>query len=254
MVNGRLVPDCKFGLFCMKKVLAVFALGLVPTFAIAAAIARRRSCGRGPASISGPFGAGFGSSPFSDPAGPPIFGGTVRGSAALGGGQIGYNWQVPNTALVLGVEADADAISADGSGTCFASSGFFISANFRVHPDAGRSFTGRAGFATGPAGRTLLYVRGGVAWLDERIEIITNNPFSPTSTALDGVRWGWTAGAGVERALTPAWLLRLEYDYAKFGDVGWRRPQAFFRPFRRRSSALFRPPPARPMSARACKP
>src|SRR5580693_5696084 len=197
MVNGRLVPDCKFGLFCMKKVLAVFALGLVPSFAIAAAIARRRSCGRGPASISGPFGAGFGSSPFSDPAGPPIFGGTVRGSAALGGGQIGYNWQVPNTALVLGVEADADAISADGSGTCFASSGFFISANCRVRPDAGGSFTGRAGFATGPAGRTLLYVRGGVAWLDERIEIITNNPFSPTSTALDGVRWGWTAGAGV---------------------------------------------------------
>ena len=34
-------------------------------------------------------GAGFGTSPFSDSAGPPIFGGTVKGSAALGGGQIG---------------------------------------------------------------------------------------------------------------------------------------------------------------------
>jgi opacity protein-like surface antigen len=216
----------------MKKVLAVFALGLVPTFAIAADMPSYRP----PPLVwswtglylGGHVGAGFGNSPFSDPAGPPIFGGTVRGSAALGGGQIGYNWQVPNTALVLGVEADADAISADGSGTCFASSGFFISANCRVRPDAGGSFTGRAGFATGPAGRTLLYVRGGVAWLDERIDIITNNPFSPTSTALDGVRWGWTAGAGVERALTPAWSLRLEYDYAKFGEVGMATPASFF--------------------------
>jgi opacity protein-like surface antigen len=120
----------------MKKVLAVFALGLVPTFAIAADMPSYRP----PPLVwswTGLYlgrhvGAGFGSSPFSDPAGPPIFGGTVRGSAALGGGQIGYNWQVPNTALVLGFEADADAISADGSGTCFASSGFFISANCRV--------------------------------------------------------------------------------------------------------------------------
>ena len=106
--------------------------------------------------------AGFDSSPFSDPAGPPIFGGTVRGSAPLGGGQIGYNCQVPNTALVLGVEADADAIRADGSGgTHFPLSGFLISANCRVRPDAGGSFTGRAGCATGPAGRTPLHVKGG---------------------------------------------------------------------------------------------
>ena len=81
----------------MKKVLAVFALGLVPTFAIAADMPSYRP----PPLVwswtglylGGHVGAGFGSSPFSDPAGPPIFGGTVKGSAALGGGQIGYNWQ-----------------------------------------------------------------------------------------------------------------------------------------------------------------
>jgi len=39
---------------------------------------------------------------------------------------------------------------------------------------------------------------------------------------------GWTAGAGVERALAPAWSLRLEYDYAKFGDVGMATPASFF--------------------------
>jgi opacity protein-like surface antigen len=217
----------------MKKVLAVFALGLVPTFAIAADMPNlvyrppQVAWSWTGLYLGGHVGAGFGSSPFSDSAGPPIFGGTVRGSAALGGGQIGYSWQVSNTAVVLGVEADADAISADGSGTCLASSGFVISANCRVRPDAGGSFTGRAGFATGPAGRTLLYVKGGAAWLDERIDITANHVFAVAPTGLDGVRWGWTAGAGVERALTPAWSLRLEYEYAKFGDVGMATPASF---------------------------
>ena len=178
--------------------------------------------------LGGHIGAGFGNSSFSDSAGPPIYGGTVRSTTASGGGQIGYNWQIPGSAFVLGIEADADLISSNGSGTCFASSGFFISANCRVRPDAGGSFTGRLGYATGKSGRTLLYVKGGLAWLDETIDITTNGtlPYSPTS--LDGMRWGWTVGAGIERALTPAWSLRLEYDYANFGDVSMATPTSFF--------------------------
>jgi opacity protein-like surface antigen/outer membrane protease len=178
--------------------------------------------------LGGHLGAGFGSSSFSDPAGPAIFGGTVRTSAAVGGGQIGYNWRVPNSPVVLGVETDAELMSSDGSSTCLASSGYFISANCRVRPIAGGSFTGRLGFATGKAGRTLVYAKGGLAWLDETTDITTNAtlPYAPSS--LDGVRWGWTVGAGVERALTPAWSLRLEYDYAKFADVGMATPASYF--------------------------
>jgi opacity protein-like surface antigen len=147
---------------------------------------------------------------------------------ASGGAQVGYNWQIPNTAFVLGIEADADVISANGSATCLASSGYFISANCRVGPNAGGSFTGRLGYATGQSGRTLLYVKGGLAWLDEGIDITTNavGPYAPTS--LDGARWGSTIGAGVERALTPAWSFRLEYDYANFGSVGMATPSSYF--------------------------
>jgi opacity protein-like surface antigen len=213
---------------------AAFALILTPAFAIAADMPN--VVYRAPPVlwswtgfyIGGHVGAGFGNASFSDPAGPAIYGGAVRGSAALGGGQIGYNWQIPRTAFVIGIEADADAISANGSGTCLASSGFFISANCRVRQDAGGSLTGRAGYAIGPSGRTLLYVKGGAAWLDEQIDITTNGvlPYAPTS--LEGVRWGWTVGAGVERALTPAWSFRLEYDYANFGDVGMATPPSYF--------------------------
>jgi opacity protein-like surface antigen len=177
--------------------------------------------------IGGHLGGGFGNSQFADPAGPAIYGGTVRSPAVFGGGQFGYNWQVPNSNFVLGVETDAGVMSANGTGTCLASSGFFISANCRVRPDAGGSLTGRIGLATGPRGHTLLYVKGGGAWLDERVDIITNGILPPAPTGFDGVRWGWTVGAGLEKALTPAWSVKLEYDYANFGGNNLGTPASF---------------------------
>jgi opacity protein-like surface antigen len=177
--------------------------------------------------VGGQLGGGFASSQFADPAGPSIYGGTVRSPAAFGGGQIGYNWQVRNSNWVLGVETDASVMSANGTGTCLASSGFFISANCRARPDAGGSLTGRLGFATGPRGHNLLYVKAGGAWLDERVDIITNGILPAAPTGFDGVRWGWTVGAGVEKALTPAWSVKLEYDYANFGGGNLGTPASF---------------------------
>jgi opacity protein-like surface antigen len=168
-------------------------------------------------------GGGFGSSSFSDPAGPGIYGGNVRTPTGLAGVQVGFNWQVPNANWVLGVEADISAMNAAGTNTCLASSGMFFSANCAVRQNALGSLTGRAGFATGPAGRTLLYAKGGAAWLSEQIDITSNIPvdsgLSTPVASLDGSRWGWTVGAGVEQALAPAWSVKMEYDYASFGSV-----------------------------------
>jgi opacity protein-like surface antigen len=178
--------------------------------------------------LGGHVGAVSASATLTDPAGPAIYGNTIRSPGELGGVQVGYNWQVPNTGFVLGAEADASALGAFGTNTCLASSGFFFSANCRVRPDAFGTFTGRIGFAAGPYGRTLIYAKGGFAWLDDRIDM-TSNDLSPTQlTSFDGVRWGWTAGAGIERALTPAFSLRLEYDYAKFGDLNMATPASLF--------------------------
>ena len=38
---------------------------------------------------------------------------------------------------------------------------------------------------------------------------------------------GLTAGAGVEKALTPAWSVRLEYDYTNFGSADIATPASF---------------------------
>jgi opacity protein-like surface antigen len=163
-------------------------------------------------------GGGFGNSSFSDPAGPGIYGGNVRTPTGLAGVQLGFNWQVPNANWVLGVEADLSAMNATGTNTCLASSGLFVSANCGVRQTALGSLTGRAGFATGPSGRTLLYAKGGAAWLSEQIDITSNDLLTPAAS-LDGSRWGWTVGAGVEQALAPAWTVKIEYDYANFGSV-----------------------------------
>jgi opacity protein-like surface antigen len=176
--------------------------------------------------IGAHLGAGSVSSQFSDPAGPPIYGGTVRSPAFLGGGQAGYNWQIPNSNFVLGIEGDVSGYVSDGSATCLASSGFFISANCRVHQGLGGSLTGRVGWAAGAQGRTLVYAKGGGAFLQERIDI-TSNPLIFPATSFDGTRWGWTVGAGVERAITPAWSFRLEYDYARFGALNVATPASF---------------------------
>jgi opacity protein-like surface antigen len=178
--------------------------------------------------IGGYLGAGLGTSQFADPAGASIYGDNVRTPAVFGGGQIGYNWQIPHSNWLLGAEAEAGLLRANGTATCLASSGFFISANCHVVQDASGSFTGRLGFATGPGGRTLLYVKGGVAWLDEQIGITSNALLPQNSATFDGLRWGWTAGVGIEKALTPAWSVRLEYDYAHFGDVSVATPASFF--------------------------
>lgn len=173
------------------------------------------------------IGGGVGLSQFSDPRGPGIYGGTVRTPTALAGGQAGYNWQVPNTPWVLGAEVDASSLGDNGTGTCLASSGTFISANCRVRQDMTASMTGRIGYAAGPTGRTLLYAKGGMAWLSQRLDI-ANIIYAPTATtSLEDSRWGWTVGAGVEQAVTPAWSVRLEYDYADFGSNVMGTPASY---------------------------
>jgi opacity protein-like surface antigen len=180
--------------------------------------------------LGGQIGAGVGFSRFPNPAGPSIFGGDIRSPIGLAGLQAGYNWQVPNADWVLGVEAEAAALGSDWSNTCLASSGFFISANCRVRETASGSLTGRVGYASSLVGHTLFYAKGGAAWLREKIGITTNGvdpALLPLAANLATTRWGWTVGAGAEKALTPVWSVRLEYDYANFGKANVALPASF---------------------------
>jgi opacity protein-like surface antigen len=146
----------------------------------------------------------------------------------LGGAQLGYNWQAPETSFVFGVEADASILGSDGTNTCLATSGAILSANCHVSQRFVGTIAGRAGYALGADARTLLFLKAGGAALHQNIEITTNGgPYPPLMTNTSSTRYGWVGGAGVERALTPAWSLKLEYDYMDFGTGKVATPATF---------------------------
>jgi len=163
--------------------------------------------------VGGHVGAALSVTDVADPLGVPLFGDNVRSPGFIGGGQIGYNYQVGPT--VFGLEADISKGVSDGTNTCFAVSETTLTSTCRVRPDLYATLTPRVGYAAGPA---LLYVKGGAAWTHGAVDMIFNN--NPAAVFASSSRFdatGWTAGGGIEYALTPAWSAKLEYDYLNFG-------------------------------------
>lgn len=179
--------------------------------------------------IGGHLGGGLGTTSIASPFGPSIYGDTIRMPSVFAGVQAGYNWQISRN-LVLGIEADVSAMDADGADTCLAPSGALTSFNCRARHDAFGSVTGRVGFVGGVDGRSMVYLKGGAAWLRSNVDV-TLNAFPEIAPAtLQGTRLGWIAGIGFERALTPAWSLRFEYSHARFGGGSVTSPAAFVQP------------------------
>jgi opacity protein-like surface antigen len=181
--------------------------------------------------FGGSAGAAAGTSTFSDPLGASVFGDTVKTSAFLAGLQVGYNWQVAPR-WVVGLQGDASYLASNGGFTCMQPSQFIVGSNCEVSPRVLASLTGRAGFLVDPQGHTLLYAKGGGAWLDSDLLITPNNAFpgfrnDPApgpGTSTYGKAWGGTLGAGIEHALTPAWSVSLEYDYYRFASTNVATP------------------------------
>jgi outer membrane immunogenic protein len=166
-------------------------------------------------------------------------------SGFIGGGQIGYNWQVPSTlpnTWLVGVEADIQGISGRGSGALGTTVGPL--ASFFGNPDvvttsiAGTSkldylgtVRGRLGYSFAPA--FLLYGTGGLAYGGVKASAAigqSNNDcfFSPgtciqgntsTAGAFSQTRTGWTAGAGFEWLFTRQWSAKAEYLHYDLGSV-----------------------------------
>jgi len=175
--------------------------------------------------LGGHLGGGFGRTSIDGPFGASMYGDSIRMPSAFAGVQAGYNWQIsPN--LVVGVEADVSAMDADGTNTCLAPSGALTSFNCRARYDAFGSVTGRVGLTGGVDGRSLVYVKGGAAWLTSRFDAALNAYPEIAPATLHDTRWGWTAGVGFEQALTPAWSLRFEYIHARFDGGSVMSPGA----------------------------
>ncbi|HEY9455200.1 MAG TPA: outer membrane beta-barrel protein [Bradyrhizobium sp.] len=121
----------------------------------------------------------------------------------FGGGTVGYNWQVPGSQFVFGIEVDAAGASIKDSATGIIGN-TVVTAEDKVN--ALGSVTGRVGVAANAA---LFYAKGGYAWVD--------NKFSATVLGVTNsdskIHSGYTIGGGVEYMFAPNWSAKAEYMF-----------------------------------------
>jgi outer membrane immunogenic protein len=127
----------------------------------------------------------------------------------IGGGFIGYNYQINN--FVIGLQGGIDG-TGNGNSRFLDPFGRFET---RFGQDWIASVDGRLGW--GAWDRTLLYVIGGVAW-DQQTASVTDN-LSGFSLSRSNTRTGYDIGGGLEYAFTPNWTARIEYRYYNFGST-----------------------------------
>lgn len=138
-------------------------------------------------------------------------------TAFLGGGQVGYNWQMNQ--LVLGLEADGSGSTADihtRTGTYFDSP---------AHQDdiASIDFLGTVRARVGVSFQNaLVYVTAGGAYAhgDWQERYFSSSTPSSADAFWKGEdwRWGWTAGVGIEYMFNCNWSLRAETLYTHLQD------------------------------------
>jgi outer membrane immunogenic protein len=163
--------------------------------------------------IGGQVGYQWGtSSPFLETEPGGVFAAAEPGyndQGVVGGGHVGYNWQV--TQFVFGLEGDVEGTSYTGSG--LSTGGAFYT---RSRADIEASIRGRVGWAWD---RVLIYATGGGAYasIDNAFGAVGGPPTASSTTD----RFGWTAGGGIEYAITNNWSARVEYRYTDYGTYAF---------------------------------
>jgi len=129
-------------------------------------------------------------------------------SGFIGGLYAGYNVDVGNS-VVLGIETDFLWTDLSKTKTRTFDDDDVISSRLK-EKWAGATRI-RAGYA---ADRWLPYITAGVAYgkIEGRVTDGDGNRYDASKT-----KTGWTAGAGIDYAMTDNILLRLEYRYTDFG-------------------------------------
>jgi len=125
----------------------------------------------------------------------------------VGGGQLGYNWQIGS--FLLGFEGDFQGSSQGNDGTSVVG-GTTFAVEQRMPWFA--TLRGRIGYTQDT---WLVYFTGGAAWLDYHITASTPTAASSSDTT----KTGWTVGGGVEWMFMPRWSAKLEYLYMDGGDT-----------------------------------
>jgi outer membrane immunogenic protein len=151
----------------------------------------------------------------------------------VGGGQIGYNWQIQN--WLWGFEADIQGTGEKGSraftcpaGICTPSTilggplalvvlvpGAAVPLSLEQKIDWFGTVRGRVGVLVTP--KVLLYATGGLAYGEVKSSETVAALLTGFSSSTTNV--GYTVGAGVEGVIGGNWTAKLEYLYVDLGRV-----------------------------------
>jgi outer membrane immunogenic protein len=140
---------------------------------------------------------------------------TTRPSGYILGGQFGCDYQPVGSSWVVGFEGavtGANIRSDTFVALPLGLAGELAQVTARL--DFIPSGTVRVGYAWD---RFMLYVKGGAAGASDKYTIVGAFQANPFNFGGVDLRYGWTAGAGVEWAFWDNWSIQLEYDYYNFG-------------------------------------
>ena len=126
-------------------------------------------------------------------------------NGAIYGAHLGYNFQRGN--FVIGVEAGINGTDLDGSESFL---GPVLVSEREL--DWYATAVARLGYASG---KTLFYGFGGVAWADVTTRV--SSIFLSESIESEDTHVGWTAGLGIEHAISDNFSVRVEYSHVDLG-------------------------------------
>ena len=177
--------------------------------------------------IGGNLGGGWADFNVTDNLTGATFNSNTR-SAFIGGGQVGYNFQVAPY-VVLGVEGFWDAIASNnnnnGGGALVPGIGQVTAS---LQPNWVATLAGRVGFSGPGFDHVLFYAKGGGAWAE------TDTTISGPAATFTGSRTGtgWMVGGGIEWAFAQNWTLKFDYQFIQLDNTtlasGFVVPDTFF--------------------------
>jgi outer membrane immunogenic protein len=124
--------------------------------------------------------------------------GNTDPSGFIGGGQVGYNFQIAPL-WIAGFEGEFTGTNANGS---IAAAGFTSNHNWYS------TLSGRLGYTLAPA--WLVYGKAGGAWMNADYAF-------PGFVSVNETRGGWNVGVGAEYLIAPQWSVKAEYNFLDFG-------------------------------------
>jgi len=140
-------------------------------------------------------------------------------SGALGGFYGGYNYQFNQ--FVVGIDGDWTWANLNGEDRVAAVLPPHDIGNRHDRIDWVATVTGRVGYAVD---KWLFFGKGGWAWAQFSGSTDDESPTTGAAVATNTsqeTREGWTAGGGLEYAVTPNIIFKLEGDYVKFNTANF---------------------------------